>query len=149
MVYHPPNLEGVTILVVDDDPDAREVIVRILRDARASVTTASSATEALVILRESKPDLLMSDIEMPGEDGYDLIRIVRALTANAGGRVPAVVLIAFARSVGEVAAVFGVLAPYRLRVAGPSASTPPSHVVRAIDGGTNIITADPLADTSI
>jgi hypothetical protein len=80
--YEPPNLDGITVLIVDDEPDARGVIARILRDAHASVTTASSAAEALDIIRNSKPDLLISDIGMPGEDGYDFIRKVRALIAD-------------------------------------------------------------------
>jgi hypothetical protein len=74
--YEPPNLDGITVLVVDDDADARGLIARILRDASASVTTAASAAEALKILREAKLALLISDIGMPGEDGYDLIRKV-------------------------------------------------------------------------
>jgi CheY-like chemotaxis protein len=66
---------------------------------------------------ESKPDLLMSDTGMPGEDGYDLIRKVRALTANAGGRVPAVALAAFARSEDRQRAL---LAGYQLHAAKPA-----------------------------
>ena len=104
------------VLVVDDDPDAREVIARILRDGNASVITASSAAEALEILRKSKPALLISDIGMPGEDGYDLIRKVRALPADACGRVPAVALTAFARSEDRQRAL---LAGYQLHVAKP------------------------------
>jgi CheY-like chemotaxis protein len=114
--YEPPNLEGITVLVVDDDSDARGVIARILRDGRASVTTAASAAEALEILRETKPALLISDIGMPGEDGYDLIRKVRALPAESCGRVPAVALTAFARSEDRQRAL---LAGYQLHVAKP------------------------------
>jgi response regulator RpfG family c-di-GMP phosphodiesterase len=88
IIYEPPNLDGIKILVVDDDPDARGVIARILRDSGASVVTASSAPEALELLSKSKPALLISDIGMPGEDGYDLIRKVRALARDACSRVP-------------------------------------------------------------
>ncbi len=112
----PPNLAGVRVLVVDDDPDAREVIARILRDGKASVIKASSAAEALEIVRKSKPDLLISDIGMPGEDGYDLLRKVRALPADACGRVPAVALTAFARSEDRQRAL---LAGYQLHVSKP------------------------------
>jgi CheY-like chemotaxis protein len=71
---------------------------RILRDGGASVVTASSASEALAILPRLKPNLLVSDIGMPGEDGYDLIGKVRALSRNDGGATPAVALTAFVRS---------------------------------------------------
>jgi PAS domain S-box-containing protein len=115
-IYQPPNLTGITVLVVDDDPDAREVIARILRGGGASVLTASSAATAMEMLRESMPALLVSDIGMPGEDGYDLIRKVRALTAEDCGRVPAVALTAFARSEDRQRAL---LAGYQLHVAKP------------------------------
>jgi signal transduction histidine kinase len=85
VIYQSPNLNGITVLVVDDDPDAREVIARILRGGGASVLTASSVATAMELLRESTPGLLVSDIGMPGEDGYDLIRKVRALTAEDCG----------------------------------------------------------------
>jgi hypothetical protein len=104
------------VLVVDDDSDARGVLARILRDARASVITAASAAEALEILREANPALLISDIGMPGEDGYDLIRKVRALPTVNCGRVPAVALTAFARSEDRQRAL---LAGYQLHVAKP------------------------------
>ncbi len=74
----PPELHGITILVVDDDSDARIIMGRILADqGGAQVFTASSATEALERLHNYRPDILISDIGMPGEDGYDLIRKVR------------------------------------------------------------------------
>ena len=114
--YESPNLGGITVLVVDDDPDAREVIGRILRNGNASVVTASSAAEAFEILRKLRPALLISDIGMPGEDGYDLIRKVRALTADDCGRVPAVALTAFARSEDRQRAL---LAGYHFHVAKP------------------------------
>jgi CheY-like chemotaxis protein len=114
--YEPPNLDGIIVLVVDDDSDARGVIARILRDARASVITAASAAEALEIVRETKPALLISDIGMPGEDGYDLIRKVRALPTESCGRVPAVALTAFARSEDRQRAL---LAGYQLHLAKP------------------------------
>lgn len=93
-----PRLQGVTVLVVDDDADARNVMQRILGDSGASVITASSAAEALQVLPHARPTLLVSDIGMPGEDGYDLIRRLRALPGSEGGKTPAVALTAFARS---------------------------------------------------
>jgi signal transduction histidine kinase len=114
--YIPPDLQGLTVLVVDDDPDARDVIARILRDSKASVITASSASEALEKLNESKAALLISDIGMPGEDGYELIRKIRALASEANRRIPAVALTAFARSEDRQRAL---LAGYQLHVSKP------------------------------
>jgi CheY-like chemotaxis protein len=114
--FEPPNLSGIKILVVDDDLDAREVIARILSDSKASVLIASSVAEALEILTRSRPALLISDIAMPDQDGYDLIREVRALPADVGGRIPAVALTAFARSEDRQRALLG---GYQLHLAKP------------------------------
>ena len=73
------------VLVVDDEPDARELLAIGLGYCGASVRTASSAREALEALAEEKFDILVSDIGMPGEDGYELIRRVRAPPPEAGG----------------------------------------------------------------
>ncbi len=93
-----PTLLGTRILVVDDDADARELLRSILAQSGASVRTAASVTEALRQLENRQPDVLVSDIGMPGEDGYALIRQVRALSPEQGGHVPALALTAFARS---------------------------------------------------
>ncbi len=93
-----PDLDGVRVLVVDDEPDAREVIGRILGDCRAEVLAVSSAAEALSALPGFKPHVLVSDIGMPEQDGYALIQEVRQLPAESGGGVPAVALTAFARA---------------------------------------------------
>ncbi len=93
-----PSLLGAKVLVVDDDNDARELIRSILAQNGASVRTADSAPEALKQLQARCPDVLVSDIGMPGQDGYELIRSVRALDHESGGKVPAVALTAFARS---------------------------------------------------
>jgi signal transduction histidine kinase/ActR/RegA family two-component response regulator len=90
------TLAGVRILVVDDEEDAREAMVVLLSQAGALVRSVGSATEALAALREHPPDLLLSDIAMPGEDGYSLIRRVRALADDHGGQVPAAALTAYA-----------------------------------------------------
>ena len=92
------DLSGVTVLVVDDDRDARELIARILGDCHATVQIAASAREAFDALRAAPPDLLISDLGMPEVDGFELLGWVRALPRNAGGLVPAVALTAFARS---------------------------------------------------
>ena len=92
------NLTGVKVLVVDDEADARALLKRLLEDCGAAVDTAGSAAQALERLGVRPPDVLVSDIGMPGEDGFSLIRRVRALAADQGGKVPAVALTAYARS---------------------------------------------------
>jgi PAS domain S-box-containing protein len=87
---HP--LSGLRVLVVDDDADAREVVSLALADCGARTRGAGSAREALQLLPDFRPDVLVSDISMPGEDGYDLIRRIRALAARGLGDVPAVAL---------------------------------------------------------
>ena len=89
-------LAGVRILVVDDEEDAREAMVVLLSQAGAAVQSVGSAAEAMDVLRRRPPDVLLSDIAMPGEDGYALIRQVRALAADRGGRIPAAALTAYA-----------------------------------------------------
>ncbi len=91
------RLDGVRILVVDDEPDTRELLKAGLGQSGAEVTAAGSAAEALAAMRASVPDLLISDIGMPEEDGYEMIRRVRALPDEGGGRVPAIALTAYAR----------------------------------------------------
>jgi len=92
------DLSGVKVLVVDDDADSRALVKRMLSGCKAEVTIAASGQEALQLLNESQPDVLLSDISMPEMDGYELIRKVRA--ANDAGRrsLPAAALTAFARS---------------------------------------------------
>ena len=92
------SLGGRRILVVDDEPDARELLATILGRAGADVTVVASADEAFEMLRRWRPDVLVSDIGMPGDDGYVLIRRVRALRSDEGGQVRALALTAYARS---------------------------------------------------
>jgi signal transduction histidine kinase len=84
----PAHLRGLHVLVVDDDKDARQLIASILEDCACRVTIAQSAQEAMTRLVEDAPDLLLSDIGMPGEDGYELIRKIRALPHDRGGAIP-------------------------------------------------------------
>jgi signal transduction histidine kinase/CheY-like chemotaxis protein len=93
-----PSLRGVRVLVVDDDRDGLELIAAMLTGSGAQVRRCASATEAFAVLQEWRPDILISDIEMPGEDGYTLIRRVRALTDAALARIPAVALTAYGRA---------------------------------------------------
>jgi len=99
------TLEGVKVLVVDDEPDARALLKRLLEDCRATALTAGSAAEALELIRAERPAVLVSDIGMPVEDGYALIRKVRALSKEDGGDTPAVALTAYARSEDRVRAL--------------------------------------------
>lgn len=92
------DLGGVSVLVVDDDRDARELIARILTDCHARVRIAASAREAFDALRADLPDLLISDLGMPEVDGFELLSWVRSLGRDRGGLLPAVALTAFARS---------------------------------------------------
>jgi len=93
-----PSLDGLRILVVDDEPEAREIVAAILGQAGAEVAAAGSARQALDLVVRWKPDVLISDIGMPNEDGYELIRKVRALAPDSGGQIPAIALTAFART---------------------------------------------------
>ena len=90
------KLEGLRVLCVDDETDARELLFAALSQYGASVKTAASAREALEILRHWKPDVIISDIGMPGEDGFSLINKLRALNPNEGGNIPAAALTAYA-----------------------------------------------------
>ena len=92
------DLSRLRVLVVDDEPDARDLINRILSDCHASVTTAASAEQALAAIRAQIPDVLVSDLGMPDIDGFELLARVRALGPDHGGNIPAVALTAFARS---------------------------------------------------
>jgi signal transduction histidine kinase/ActR/RegA family two-component response regulator len=89
-------LSGVRVLVVDDQPDARELLALVLERAGAVVATADSPDDAVRLLKASPADVLVSDIGMPGEDGYEFVGRVRSLPASEGGRVPAVALTAYA-----------------------------------------------------
>ncbi|MEG3863184.1 hybrid sensor histidine kinase/response regulator, partial [Microcoleus sp. herbarium12] len=93
------NLSGIRVLAVDDDADARDLVVFLLEDCGASVTAVASADDALTLLTQSVPDVLLSDIGMPYTDGYMLLRQVRALPPEQGGLVPAIALTAYA---GEI-----------------------------------------------
>ncbi len=110
------DLRGVKVLVVDDEPDARELIRQLLQECHAEVHTASSAREGLATLQRLRPDLLLSDIGMPERDGYQLIRDVRRLAPDDGGRTPAIALTAFARSEDRTRAM---LAGYQVHVSKP------------------------------
>ncbi|MBH8553863.1 PAS domain S-box protein [Nostocaceae cyanobacterium CENA357] len=95
------DLAGIRILVVDDDADIRELSAFILTQAGAQVTTAASAVQALVLLNQSVPDLLLCDIGMPEMDGYALIRQIRKWSHKQGGTLPAIALTAYAGEINQ------------------------------------------------
>jgi signal transduction histidine kinase/DNA-binding response OmpR family regulator len=98
----PEDLSGLRVMIVDDEPDARDVIAAMLEHCGAEVIAACSTGEAIEVLagavNGSMPDVLVSDIGMPGEDGIDLIVKVRALAPERGGKIPAIALTAYARA---------------------------------------------------
>lgn len=101
----PPSLTGLRILVVDDEADTCDLIREVLERCGSEVTTAWSAAEALEAIGQSRPDVLISDIGMPEEDGYSLVGKVRALEVGSGERIPAIALTAYARVEDRVRAL--------------------------------------------
>ncbi|HEY8077703.1 MAG TPA: PAS domain S-box protein [Labilithrix sp.] len=91
-------LDGLRVLVVDDDADARELLETLLVQSGAVVATAKSADEGIVKLKEFRPEVLVSDIGMPDEDGISFVRRVRQLGPEEGGRIPSIALTAYTRS---------------------------------------------------
>lgn len=94
---HEASLKGLRILAIDDEPDVRDMLQTLLEDCGAKVLTASSAKEGLEALAAWQPDVLISDIGMPEEDGYSLIRKIRALSPEQGADVPAIALTGYVR----------------------------------------------------
>jgi PAS domain S-box-containing protein len=121
-----PSLLGLSVLVVDDEPDVRDFVASILEESGATVRVAASAQEGFDFLREERPAVLISDVGMPGEDGYGLIRWVRALPSEAGGRTPAVALTAYAARQDRTRAL---LEGFQLHLAKP---VEPAELVAAV-----------------
>jgi PAS domain S-box-containing protein len=109
-------LSGMKVLVVEDELDARELIKRILTQNNAEVIIAASAAEGLEMVKAQRPDVMISDIGMPGKDGYQLIRDVRNLPALQGGETPAIALTALAGSGDRTRAL---IAGYQMHLAKP------------------------------
>jgi signal transduction histidine kinase len=110
------SLQGIAVLVVDDEADTRELVMAVLAAAHATVFTASSAAEGLALVKSRRPTVIICDIGMPERDGYQFMRDVRSLPPGQGGRIPAIALTAFARSEDRTRAM---LAGYQVHVAKP------------------------------
>jgi PAS domain S-box-containing protein len=110
------QLTGIKVMVVDDEADARELLKQVLSQCEADVSTAASADEGLELARSLRPDVIVSDIGMPGKDGYEFIRELRSWSPENGGCTPAIALTAFARSEDRTRAM---LAGYQVHIAKP------------------------------
>jgi CheY-like chemotaxis protein len=93
-----PSLSGVRVLVVDDEADSRDFASTVLEQCQAEVQAVDSVQAALEMINQWQPDVLVSDIGMPNEDGYALIRKLRSLPPEKGGKIPAAALTAYARA---------------------------------------------------
>jgi PAS domain S-box-containing protein len=127
------DLSRLKVLVVDDEPDARNLIRRLLSESGAQVFTADSAAEALRLLEQDVPDILVSDIAMPDVDGYELLRRVRELD-SAAAQIPAIALTAFARSEDRTRAL---RAGYIAHVTKPVEPSELLATIAAISGRTS------------
>ena len=124
-----PRLDGLRIALIDDEPDARAMLRTVLEDRGAEVREAWSARTGFELFRDWHPSVLVSDIGMPGEDGYDLLRRVREAEASSGDApIPAVALTAYARSEDRMRAL---LAGYQMHVAKP---IDPAELVLVVSG---------------
>jgi CheY-like chemotaxis protein len=127
----PVRLDGIKVMVVDDQTDALELIRRVLEECGAKVITCSSAAEALPILEREKPAVLLSDVGMPDMDGYEFLKKVRALGVDRGGQVPAVALTAFARSEDRTKAL---LSGFMVHVTKPVEPTELAATIASVAG---------------
>jgi signal transduction histidine kinase/CheY-like chemotaxis protein len=125
------SLAGVKVLVVDDETDAQVLVRRVLESCGAIVRTAGSAAEALAAIKAETPDVLVSDIGLPGQNGYELIGQVRALEHDHGGSIPALALTAYARSEDRREAI---QAGFQIHMAKPVEATELLTMVRSLAG---------------
>ncbi len=122
----PDGLAGLRVLVVDDEPDALDLVAAILSRCGVEVKTSASAREGLELVQQWLPNVLIADIGMPGEDGLELIRKIRALAPEKGGRISAVALTAYARPEDCHLALS---AGYQIHMPKP---VEPQHLVKSI-----------------
>jgi CheY-like chemotaxis protein len=125
-------LQGVRVLVVDDEADTRSVLRLSLEQAGATVDTGASITEARDAFRAARPDVLLCDINLGGEDGYALIRALRALPAGEGGDLPAIALTAYARSEDRARAL---AEGFDMLLAKPGPANLPALIAGLLDRG--------------
>ena len=128
-----PSLVGVRVLVVDDDPAAVELVQEVLTQTGGEVRGAGTAEEALRVLEQWRPDVLVSDIEMPGQDGYTLIRKIRALAPERGGMTRAVALTAFGRPEDRIRSL---MAGFNIHVSKPVDPGELAAIVASLAGRT-------------
>jgi signal transduction histidine kinase/ActR/RegA family two-component response regulator len=125
------SLDGLRVLLVDDEPEAREIISTVITRTGAEVTACTTASEALAKIAEWKPDVILSDIAMPDEDGYSFIGKVRSLPRDKGGETPAAALTAYARDVDRRQAL---AAGYQMHIAKPIGASQLVHMVARLAG---------------
>lgn len=124
-----PSLSGVRVLVVDDEPDARDLIRSALTSLGAEVVAAQSVPEALDAIRTCRPQVILTDIAMPHQDGYDLLRQARALAASGGAQIPAAAISAYA---GEDERIRALEAGFAMHLAKPVSVAELARVVRSL-----------------
>jgi CheY-like chemotaxis protein len=130
------SLQGARVLVVDDQEDARELLNRLFLECGARVETVPSAAEALEVVRRARPDVLVSDLGMPGEDGYEMVRRLRALPPEEGGAIPAAAVSALARPEDRRRALE---AGYQVHLAKPvEPAELLAAVARLVEGGASV-----------
>jgi CheY-like chemotaxis protein len=129
------KLGRVRVLVVEDESDARELLRAVLGGAGAELRVAASTTDAMAIFAEWKPDVLVSDIGMPGADGYELIRKIRALSHSEGGSIPAAALTAYATAEDRLRVL---TAGFQIHVAKPVEPLELIAVVASLAGKTGL-----------
>jgi len=129
------SLERVRVLVVEDEPDTREFLARLLASQGAVVSTAASVPEALTVFASAQPDILVSDIGLPGADGYDLLQQIRARNLADRGAIPAIALTAYARSEDRMRAL---TSGFQVHIAKPVES---NELVAAIASLTGLMDA--------
>jgi signal transduction histidine kinase/ActR/RegA family two-component response regulator len=130
-VEWPDRIEGLKILVVDDEVDTLELLKLSLEQCGAQIITATSSAEALSVLARERLDVIVSDIGMPFEDGYEFIRKVRALPAESGGRIPAVALTAYATAQDRLRVL---RSGYQMHVAKPVELSELTAIVSSVAG---------------
>jgi CheY-like chemotaxis protein len=117
----PRSLAGLRVLVIEDDPDAREILNRTIADAGGSIISTASSAEALASLSAAAelPQVIVTDIGMPKDDGYSFLRALRRLPASHGGSVPAIALTAFASAADRRRALAAGFASHLVKPVAP------------------------------